>query len=64
MDRKLAVVTGANRGMGLETSRQLAKLGYKVIMTSRDRDEGLAAGAGGGGAAAAAYEVREDFPDP
>lgn len=43
MGRKLAVVTGANRGMGLEASRQLAKLGYSVIMTSRDRDKGLAA---------------------
>ena len=28
MSKKVAVVTGANRGMGLETSRQLAKLGY------------------------------------
>jgi len=43
MSEKAAVVTGANRGMGLETSRQLAGLGYRVIMTSRDRDKGLAA---------------------
>ena len=43
MSKKVAVVTGANRGMGLEASRQLAKLGHRVIMTSRDRDKGLAA---------------------
>jgi len=43
MSKRVAVVTGANRGMGLETSRQLAKLGHRVIMTSRDRDKGLAA---------------------
>ena len=43
MTKKLAVVTGANRGMGLETTRQLAQLGYQVILTSRDRAQGLAA---------------------
>ncbi len=43
MSKKVAVVTGANRGMGLAASRQLAKLGHRVIMTSRDRDKGLAA---------------------
>ena len=43
MVNKVAVVTGANRGMGFETARQLAKLGYQVIVTSRDREKGLAA---------------------
>ncbi|BAY04454.1 short-chain dehydrogenase/reductase SDR [Anabaena cylindrica PCC 7122] len=33
---KVAVVTGGNRGLGFETSRQLAKQGYQVILTSRD----------------------------
>lgn len=38
-----AVVTGANRGLGLETSRQLARLGLNVILTSRDPAAGEAA---------------------
>jgi NAD(P)-dependent dehydrogenase (short-subunit alcohol dehydrogenase family) len=41
--KKIAVVTGSNRGLGLETCRQLAKLGLSVILTSRDRDRGQAA---------------------
>lgn len=40
---KIAVVTGANRGLGFESSRQLARKGYKVIVTSRDRNKGQAA---------------------
>jgi NAD(P)-dependent dehydrogenase (short-subunit alcohol dehydrogenase family) len=35
-----ALVTGANRGMGLETCRQLAGLGYQVIVTSREETSG------------------------
>jgi NAD(P)-dependent dehydrogenase (short-subunit alcohol dehydrogenase family) len=34
--KRVAVVTGANRGLGLETSRQLAKKDYEVILTARD----------------------------
>lgn len=39
----LAIVTGANRGLGFETSRQLATLGYQVLLTARRADEGRAA---------------------
>jgi NAD(P)-dependent dehydrogenase (short-subunit alcohol dehydrogenase family) len=35
-----AVVTGANRGLGLEVARQLARRGMRVVMTSRDRAAG------------------------
>ena len=34
--RPLAVVTGANRGLGLETSRRLASAGFAVALTGRD----------------------------
>jgi NAD(P)-dependent dehydrogenase (short-subunit alcohol dehydrogenase family) len=38
---RIALITGTNKGLGLETSRQLAKQGYKVIMTARDEDRGI-----------------------
>jgi len=34
----VALVTGANRGMGLETSRQLLARGLRVVMCGRDVD--------------------------
>jgi len=40
-----AVVTGGNRGLGLETSRQLAARGYRVLLTSRDAEAGEEAAA-------------------
>jgi NAD(P)-dependent dehydrogenase (short-subunit alcohol dehydrogenase family) len=45
MDRRIALVTGANRGMGFETCRQLAKLGHRVIVTSRTLDRAKEAAA-------------------
>ncbi|AFZ22398.1 dehydrogenase of unknown specificity, short-chain alcohol dehydrogenase like protein [Cylindrospermum stagnale PCC 7417] len=41
--KKIAVVTGANRGLGFETCRQLAQQDIKVILTSRDQAKGQAA---------------------
>jgi NAD(P)-dependent dehydrogenase (short-subunit alcohol dehydrogenase family) len=40
----LAVVTGGNRGIGLEVCRQLVERGYDVVMGSRDVARGRAAG--------------------
>jgi NAD(P)-dependent dehydrogenase (short-subunit alcohol dehydrogenase family) len=40
---KVALVSGGNRGMGLETCRRLAGLGYRVLLGSRDPDAGAAA---------------------
>ena len=34
--KRIALVSGANRGLGLEISRQLAGQGYAVVMGSRD----------------------------
>ena len=46
----VALVTGANRGIGLEVARQLLDRGYAVALGSRDRVHGedAAAGLGGG----------------
>jgi NAD(P)-dependent dehydrogenase (short-subunit alcohol dehydrogenase family) len=41
--QKIAVVTGGNRGIGLETCRQLSQLGILTILTSRDENKGRAA---------------------
>jgi NAD(P)-dependent dehydrogenase (short-subunit alcohol dehydrogenase family) len=43
MDKRIAVVTGANRGIGLEICRQLARAGMHVILTARDEAKGKAA---------------------
>jgi len=37
---RIALVTGANRGLGLEACRQLAQCGFHVLLTSRDRQLG------------------------
>ena len=35
-ETKVALISGANKGIGLETGRQLGKLGYTVLIGSRD----------------------------
>jgi len=42
-EKKIALVTGANKGLGFETSRQLAQLGMKVLLGARDEKRGVAA---------------------
>ncbi|PRQ18957.1 putative salutaridine reductase (NADPH) [Rosa chinensis] len=41
--KRIAVVTGANKGIGLEISRQLASNGVGVILTARDLKRGTEA---------------------
>jgi NAD(P)-dependent dehydrogenase (short-subunit alcohol dehydrogenase family) len=48
-NREVALVTGANRGIGKEVGRQLAMLGYEVLLSGRD----------GAKASAAAGELKE-----
>jgi len=50
---RVAVVTGANGGLGLETSRALAGAGAHVVMAARNQDK----------AAKAADSIRESHPD-
>jgi len=40
---RIAFITGANRGIGLETARRLGKLGITVLLGSRDLSKGEAA---------------------
>jgi NAD(P)-dependent dehydrogenase (short-subunit alcohol dehydrogenase family) len=42
---KIALVTGANKGIGFETSRQLAQRDVHVILAARDSAKGAAAAA-------------------
>ena len=42
-DKKVALVTGANKGIGFEIGRQLGKLGLTVVLAARDEAKANAA---------------------
>lgn len=50
---RVAVVTGANTGLGLETARELARNGARVVLAVRNLDRGQAA----------IDDIRSDQPD-
>ncbi|MGB0523622.1 MAG: SDR family oxidoreductase [Flammeovirgaceae bacterium] len=43
MDKKVAIVTGSNRGIGFEICSALGKSGMHVLLTARNHEQGLAA---------------------
>jgi len=38
--QRIALITGANRGIGLETAKQLAGRGFHVIIAARNEEGG------------------------
>ena len=55
---KIALVTGANKGLGKEIARQLGGLGYTVVLSARDESAGRAAAAELVAAGCDAHSVR------
>jgi len=62
--KRVALVTGGNRGMGLETSRELLARGLRVVLTGRDEKAIERALRGLAGPAEDAIAVPLDVTDP
>lgn len=60
---RVVVITGANRGLGLEVARQLARRGDRVFVGSRDADAGKAAAAPLQAEGAEVVDVQLDVTD-
>jgi NAD(P)-dependent dehydrogenase (short-subunit alcohol dehydrogenase family) len=60
---RVALVTGANRGLGLETARQLLDLGLRVVLAGRDQRAAERARDRIGGASSSVMAVRLDVTD-
>ncbi|MCQ6959008.1 SDR family oxidoreductase [Mucilaginibacter aquariorum] len=43
MEKQTVLITGANKGIGLETARQLANAGYHIYLGCRDKERGYEA---------------------
>lgn len=57
---RVALVSGGNRGIGLEVCRQLAEVGLTVILGSRDEEKGRRAAEGLGGVVAHPLDVSDE----
>jgi NAD(P)-dependent dehydrogenase (short-subunit alcohol dehydrogenase family) len=64
MTTTIALITGANKGIGLETGRQLGARGFTVLASARDQERGLEAEralrAGGADARFVQLDVTDD----
>ena len=58
--KKVALITGANKGIGLETAKQLSSNGVFVLLASRDQARGEAAAKTLGGESAGVRAVKLD----
>ncbi|MEU2036162.1 SDR family oxidoreductase [Nocardia amamiensis] len=63
-DRKIALVTGANKGIGRAAAEQLAALGMTVLIGARDPRRGEEVAAALRGAGSDAHAVTLDVTDP
>ncbi|MDO9695184.1 MAG: SDR family NAD(P)-dependent oxidoreductase [Candidatus Latescibacteria bacterium] len=61
---RVALITGANKGLGKEIGRQLGALGYTVVLTARDEQAGAAAAAELVAAGCDAHSVRLEVTNP
>src|SRR4051812_30838880 len=62
--KRTALVTGANRGIGLAIARALAELGHKVVLGSRDLHAGGEAASSLSSLGLDVAPVRMDLSDP
>jgi NAD(P)-dependent dehydrogenase (short-subunit alcohol dehydrogenase family) len=63
-DKKIALITGANRGIGLETARQLGEKGITVVVGARQFANAEAAAAKLQAEGIDAHPVKLDVTDP
>jgi NAD(P)-dependent dehydrogenase (short-subunit alcohol dehydrogenase family) len=63
-EKKVAFITGGNRGLGLQTARELGKLGIVVVIGSRDPEKGKTAAATLRSEGIAAESLRCDVTKP
>src|SRR5271165_6740934 len=61
--KKVALITGANKGLGLEMARQLGRAGVTVVLAARDPQKGEAAAANLRGEGLDAHALKLDVTD-
>ncbi len=61
--KKVALITGANKGLGFEMAKQLAKSGVTVVLAARDQAKGASAAAQLKGEGLDVYFLKLDVTD-